>query len=63
MAASSSAGGEYTADPFGMIEKTWDSSCEIYDPVANTWTIFDSPVDSKGTTWAHIGDAPCVVLP
>lgn len=56
-------GGEYTADPFGMIEKTWDSSCEIYDPVANTWTIFDSPVDSKGTTWAHIGDAPCVVLP
>jgi hypothetical protein len=36
--------------------------CEIYDPVADTWTEIDPPKNSAGTTWPHIGDAPCAVL-
>src|ERR1019366_8606839 len=47
----------------GSVSRTWDNTCEIYDPVADTWTTFASPADAKGVTWAHIGDAPCAVLP
>jgi hypothetical protein len=58
-------GGEYSADPFGMIEQNSTNTCEIYDPVANTWTPFASPTSpgANPKTWAHIGDAPCAVLP
>jgi hypothetical protein len=58
-------GGEYTADPFGMVVKDWNNTCEIYDPVANTWTTFPSPTTPgpNPKTWANIGDAPCAVLP
>ncbi|MGH7878379.1 MAG: hypothetical protein ACREQD_02665, partial [Candidatus Binataceae bacterium] len=58
-------GGEYSADPFGMIQNDWNNSCEIYDPVANTWTNFASPTTAGANpvTWPEIGDAPCAVLP
>lgn len=31
--------------------------CEIYDPVADSWTVIAPPAG-----WASIGDAPCAVL-
>jgi hypothetical protein len=55
-------GGEYSGSPLGVIERDWNNTCEIYDPVADTWTSFASPTDPYGTTWAQIGDAPCAVL-
>jgi hypothetical protein len=33
------------------------NNCEIYDPVANSWT------NIAGPGWANIGDAPCSMLP
>lgn len=33
------------------------NACEIYDPVANSWTTINGP------GWANIGDAPCSMLP
>jgi Kelch motif len=59
-------GGEYSAeDPFKKVEMDWNNTCEIYDPVANTWTMFASPTTPapKSAIWAHIGDAPCALLP
>jgi hypothetical protein len=47
------AGGE---DNFGSTQVDINA-CEIYDPVANTWTTIDGP------GWAKIGDAPCCMLP
>jgi hypothetical protein len=44
------AGGEYGPGP------DWNR-VEIYDPLTNTWTQAAAP------GWAHIGDAPCCVLP
>lgn len=56
-------GGEYSESSLGSVSQTWNNTCEIYDPVANTWTSFASPADANAVTWAHIGDAPCAVLP
>jgi Kelch motif len=56
-------GGEYS-DASGRILNDDTNTCEIYDPVANSWTVFDPP--KKGSTtnpWTEIGDAPCAVLP
>lgn len=44
------AGGEYSDTSDG-------NRCEIYDPVADTWTTIAPPPG-----WDHIGDAPCCVL-
>jgi len=56
-------GGEYS-DASGRILNDETNSCEIYDPVANTWTPFDPPkVSGTQDPWEEIGDAPCAVLP
>jgi hypothetical protein len=57
-------GAEYS-DASGTIKEDWNNSCEIYDPVANTWTPFASPVKpgSVPSVWEEIGDAPCTLLP
>jgi len=57
-------GAEYS-DASGTIKEDWNNSCEIYDPAANTWTPFASPVNpgSVPAVWEEIGDAPCTVLP
>src|SRR5205823_1534938 len=34
------------------------NNCQIYDPVANTWTTIAPPPG-----WSQIGDASCCVLP
>jgi hypothetical protein len=44
------AGGEYSSNG-------GDSKVEIYDPIANQWTVLASPPG-----WGYIGDAPSVVL-
>src|SRR5215472_163751 len=58
-------GGEYSEDSLGMVHKDWNNSCEIYDPVANTWTMIPTPITPapNPVVWANIGDAPCAVLP
>jgi hypothetical protein len=56
-------GGEYTVSN-GALVNTDSNACEIYDPVANTWTVFTGPsAGSPPAVWANIGDAPCAVLP
>ena len=57
-------GGEYS-DASGTIKKDWNNSCEIYDPVANTWSSFPSPTKpgSSAVVWEEIGDASCTLLP
>jgi len=57
-------GAEYS-DASGTIKEDWNNSCEIYDPVANTWAPFASPVNpgSVPSVWEEIGDAPCTLLP
>jgi hypothetical protein len=57
-------GAEYS-DASGTIKNDWNNSCEIYDPVANTWTSFASPAKpgSVPSVWEEIGDAPCTLLP
>jgi hypothetical protein len=57
-------GGEYS-DASGVDQNDDNNSCEIYDPVANTWTTFSSPTTSATSpaTWDKIGDAPCTLLP
>ena len=56
-------GGEYS-DVSGQHRRDWTNACEVYDPVADSWTTF-APPTRKGTTvpWAGIGDAPGAVLP
>jgi hypothetical protein len=52
-------GGEYN---YEAADTTWifdlDTQSAIYDPVANSWTVFNGP---KG--WIDIGDSPATVLP
>jgi Kelch motif len=56
-------GGEWS-DASGAIKNDDTNSCEIYDPVANSWKSFDPPTPLGSTTpWKEIGDAPCAVLP
>jgi hypothetical protein len=57
-------GGEYS-NASGTINEDETNSCEIYDPVADTWTTFDPPklLNSPDKPWTQIGDAPCAVLP
>jgi len=57
-------GGEYS-DVSGTIKEDWNNSCEIYDPVADTWSPFASPVKPGSVTaaWDLIGDASCTLLP
>jgi hypothetical protein len=54
-------GGEYS-DASGPNIDDETNRCEIYDPVADTWTEIDPPQNSDGTPWRHIGDAACAVL-
>jgi Kelch motif. len=49
-------GGEYS-DASGSNQTDRTTSAEIYDPVANAWTVLSAP---PGAT--QIGDAPCAVL-
>ena len=57
-------GGEYS-DASGSFSQDDTNTCEIYDPVANSWTTLPAPVSTANptTTWAQIGDSPCAVLP
>ena len=56
-------GGEYT-DASGTFMNDWNNSCEIYDPVANTWSSFPSPTKpGSSAVWELIGDASCTLLP
>ncbi len=57
-------GGEYS-DSSGTIKDDDTNSCEIYDPVANTWTSFGPPTTpgTPAVAWDQIGDAPCALLP
>jgi hypothetical protein len=54
-------GGEYT-DASGMNAQDESNRCEVYDPVADTWTEFNPPTDATGTAWGEIGDAACALL-
>jgi hypothetical protein len=51
------AGGEYS-DTSGSNQQDESPKCEIYDPVANTWTQIATPGNL-----AQVGDAPCCMLP
>ena len=56
-------GGEYS-DASGTVQLDWTNTCEIYDPVQDTWTSFDPPpVFGSTQVWTHIGDACCALLP
>jgi hypothetical protein len=55
-------GGEYS-DASNTILLDDNNTCEIYDPVSNSWATVPTPTHSSGTHWAQIGDAPCTVLP
>jgi len=56
-------GGEWT-DTSGFVQQDEVNSCEIYDPVQNSWTVVASPTaGTPPVAWDHVGDAPCVVLP
>jgi PASTA domain/Divergent InlB B-repeat domain/Galactose oxidase, central domain len=50
------AGGEYNNDV-----RADSNRSAIYDPQQNTWTTISPPAGGAGE-WAHIGDAPAVVL-
>lgn len=54
-------GGEYT-DASGKNAQDESNTCEIYDPVADTWTVIDPPKDRAGVFWTEIGDGACSVL-
>lgn len=54
-------GGEYT-DASGVNAADESNTCEIYDPVADTWTVIDPPKDAAGVFWTEIGDGACSVL-
>ena len=57
-------GGEYT-DASGANAPDDNNTCEIYDPVANAWSVFASPTipGDSATVWQYIGDAPSTLLP
>lgn len=57
-------GGEYS-DSSGSNKQDDTNACEIYDPVANSWSTLSPPsTPAPGTTtWSQIGDSPCAVLP
>ena len=57
-------GGEYS-DASGTYDQDETNTCEIYDPVANSWAPFASPTNpgSPPVVWDEIGDAPCTLLP
>jgi hypothetical protein len=49
-------GGEYS-DASGSMSQDETNRCEIYDPVADTWTALAPP-----TGWNNIGDGACALL-
>jgi hypothetical protein len=57
-------GGEYS-DASGSFSQDDTNTCEIYDPVANSWNTIPAPPSTANpaTTWTQIGDSPCTVLP
>jgi hypothetical protein len=57
-------GGEYS-DNSGAILSDDINTCEIYDPVADTWSVMASPTDpvNPQRIWSQIGDSPCALLP
>lgn len=56
-------GGEYS-DASGTVEQDWTNTCEIYDPVTDSWTSFGPPTLPHSTqVWSYIGDAACAVIP
>ena len=55
-------GGEYT-DASGTNTQDWNNSCEIYDPVADSWANLPTPTDPAGNNWTQIGDPACTLLP
>ncbi len=54
-------GGEYS-DASGANAADDTNRCEIYDPIADTWTEIGPPADANGVTWGKIGDAACSLL-
>jgi hypothetical protein len=55
-------GGEYS-DASGTQNQDWTNSCEIYDPVADSWSLLPTPTDSGGAVWSEVGDPACTLLP
>jgi hypothetical protein len=56
-------GGEWT-DVSGAYTDDKTNSCEIYDPVADTWSPFASPTNPDSPdVWDRIGDVPSTPLP
>jgi len=55
------AGGEYS-NASGLFTDDETNRCEIYDPVADTWTEIDPPASSVGTIWSEIGDGASTLL-
>jgi hypothetical protein len=59
-------GGEYS-DNSGVPQQDDINSCEIYDPVIDSWTMIDSPPDAtnpvRAVIWGQIGDSPCTLTP
>lgn len=51
-------GGQYN----NGVENANTNMGAIYDPVANTWTSVNPPLDQSGMPWTSIGAAPSVVL-
>lgn len=55
------AGGEFS-DARGFNTEDETNRCEIYDPVANTWSEIAAPKSAVGATWSHIGDGASALL-
>ncbi|HVA02077.1 MAG TPA: hypothetical protein VMV34_10510 [Terriglobia bacterium] len=57
-------GGEYS-DASGTNQQDENNSCEIYDPVANSWSSVATPPNpgAPPSLWSQIGDSPCTLLP
>jgi hypothetical protein len=57
-------GGEYS-DASGSFSQDDTNTCEIYDPVANSWSTLPAPVSTANptATWTQVGDSPCALLP
>jgi len=54
-------GAEYS-DASGVNMNDETNRCEIYDPVADTWTEVGPPQNSDGSDWEEIGDGACALL-